>query len=177
MLNNQLQPARKGQDDETEAGTEDQAQYLTFSVSGEMYAMAILHVKEIIEYGAITTVPMMPDFVRGVINLRGAVVPVVDLANRFGGSPSKITRRSCIVIVEVEIDDESLDIGIIVDSVSAVLDIPASEIEPPPAFGARIRPDFIEGMGKIDGRFVIILKVGSVLSVDELAELGSTRAR
>lgn len=177
MINNLLQTARKEHAEALKAGVEDRAQYLTLFVSGEMYAIAILHVKEIIEYGAITTVPMMPNFIRGVINLRGAVVPVVDLANRFGDKPSKITRRSCIVIVEVAVDDESLDIGVIVDSVSAVLDIPTSETEPPPAFGARIRPDFIEGMGKVDGRFVIILKIGSVLSVDELAELGSTKAR
>lgn len=152
-------------------------QYLTFALSGEMYAVGILNVKEIIEYGNLTEIPMMPPFVRGVINLRGAVVPVIDLAARFGNSPSAIQRRTCIVIVEIAQEDGKQDIGIMVDAVSEVLEIPGSEIEPPPAFGAKIRADFIAGMGKVNAKFVIILDIQRVLSVDEmanLADLGGT---
>ena len=115
---------------------------------------------------------MMPGFIRGVINLRGAVVPVIDLNARFGRTASAVSRRSCIVIVEVPSEDGAQDIGIMVDAVSAVLEIPASEIEPPPSFGSRIRSEFLQGMGKVDGRFVMILSIAHVLSVDELAQLG-----
>ncbi|HZX32250.1 MAG TPA: chemotaxis protein CheW [Rhodocyclaceae bacterium] len=143
-------------------------QYLTFSLGGEMFAVGILNVKEIIEYGHLTEIPMMPAFIRGVINLRGAVVPVIDLAARFGGQPTQVGRRSCVIIIEIADGDTTQDIGVLVDSVSAVLDIPDSEIEPPPAFGAKIRTDFIEGMGKIAGKFVILLNVQQVLSVEEM---------
>ncbi len=152
-------------------------QYLTFTLGGEMFAVETLSVKEIIEYGQITAVPMMPPSIRGVINLRGAVVPVIDLKARFGTQPTEVTRRTCIVITELGTGDEHQVIGIVVDTVSEVLEIPLSEIEPPPAFGARIRADFISGMGKIAGRFVILLEMGRVLSVDELASLGSLAER
>jgi purine-binding chemotaxis protein CheW len=147
------------------------AQYLTFQLGGEMFAVGILNIKEIIEYGSVTEIPMVPPFIRGVINLRGAVVPVIDLASRFGGKRSEVSRRTCIVIIELAEGEERQDIGVVVDSVSEVLEIPASEIEPPPAFGARIRADFIKGMGKVSGKFVIILDVAKVLSVDEIASL------
>ncbi len=149
----------------------DQQQYLTFMLGGEMFAIGILAIKEIIEYGNLTVVPMMPDFIRGVINLRGAVVPVIDLSARFGRKPSEITRRTCIVIIEIASDDGTQDVGVVVDAVNEVLEIPPDQIEPPPAFGARIRTDFIQGMGKIGERFVIILKVNSVLSIDDIATL------
>jgi purine-binding chemotaxis protein CheW len=148
-------------------------QFLTFALGSEMFAVGTLSVKEIIEYGHLTEVPMMPDFIRGVINLRGAVVPVVDLGARFGRGETQVTRRTCIVIVEVPSGDEKQDIGVVVDAVSEVLEIPATEIEPPPAFGARIRTDFIHGMGKVDGKFVILLDVGKVLSVEEISTLAS----
>ena len=147
------------------------SQYLTFALGGEMFAVGILNVKEIIEYGNLTEIPMMPTFIRGVINLRGSVVPVIDLAARFGGSPAELGKRTCIVIVEVADADTQHDIGIMVDAVSEVLDIPASEIEPPPSFGARIRADFISGMAKVDGKFVIVLEVDKVLSIDEMSSL------
>jgi len=156
-----------------QAKAEEDHQYLTFLLSSEMFAIAILNIKEIIEYGSLTEVPMMPGFIRGVINLRGSVVPVVDLSARFGRNKTEISRRTCIVIIEVENSDESKqDIGVMVDSVSEVLEIPRSEIEPPPAFGAKIRVDFMHGMGKVAGKFVIILNVNKVLSVDELSMLG-----
>lgn len=152
----------------------EEQKYLTFLLGGEMFAVGILNTKEIIEYGNLTTVPMMSKFIRGVINLRGAVVPVIDLAARFGRIQAAITRRSCIVIIEVEAEGEKHDVGVVVDSVSEVLEIPTAEIEPAPGFGAKIRADFITGMGKVNNKFVIILNVDSVLSIDEMAVLGST---
>jgi len=146
-------------------------QYLTFTLAGEMYALGILNVKEIIEYGNLTEIPMMPAFIRGVINLRGAVVPVVDLSNRFGGKRSEITKRSCVVILELPVEEETQVIGVVVDAVNEVLEIAAAEIEPPPAFGSRVRAEFIAGMGKVEGRFVILLDVDKVLSADEMAQL------
>ena len=148
-------------------------QFLTFSLSGEMFGVGILTVKEIIEYGEVTEIPMVPAFICGVINLRGAVVPVIDLAARFGNTPTIPSRRTCIIILEIRHEDSTQTLGVLVDSVSAVLDIPTSEIEPPPAFGARIRADFIVGMGKVDGHFVILLDIERVLSVDEIATLAS----
>ena len=145
-------------------------QYLTFTVAGEAYAFGIARIREIIEYGRLTPIPLMPAFVRGVINLRGSVVPVIDLSARLGRAPSTIGRRSCIVIVELpESDGERRELGLLVDAVSAVIDIP--EIEPPPSFGARMRPDFILGMGKLDERFVVILDPTQTLSLDEMAAL------
>jgi len=159
------------------ATIEESRQYLTFTLGGEVFAVGILNVKEIIEYGSLTEIPMMPAFIRGVINLRGAVVPVIDLTVRFGSSPATIGRRTCIVIVEMtqEVEGQSVrqDIGVIVDCVNEVLEIPAQDIEPPPGFGAKIRADFIQGMGKVAGKFVIILNVERVLSVDEMAMLAN----
>ncbi|ROM39315.1 chemotaxis protein CheW [Pseudomonas poae] len=155
--------------------TDEEAQYLTFILGGEMFAIGILGIKEIIEYGSLTVVPMMPAFVRGVINLRGAVVPVVDLSARFGRANSPITRRSCVIIIEASTEDgQPQDIGLLVDTVSAVQEIPASQIEPPPSFGARIRADFIGGMAKVEGKFVIVLEVGKVLSIDEMSSLAES---
>jgi purine-binding chemotaxis protein CheW len=150
------------------SAAEHVSQYLTFMLSGEVFAMGILTIKEIIEYTDLTTVPMTPDYVRGVINLRGAVVPVLDLSVRFGKEPSPVTKRTCIVIVEVEAAGERHDIGVVVDAVNAVLDIPAQDIEPPPAFGARVRTEYILGMAKMNNRFVILLDVNRVLEAEEL---------
>ena len=146
-------------------------QYLTFLLGGEMFAIGILAIKEIIEYRNITEVPMMPECVRGVINLRGAVVPVMDLQARFGRQSSEVSKRTCIVIVEVNTEDGRQVVGLIVDAVSEVLDISGADIEPPPAFGAHIRADFIQGMGKVKDRFVILLDIDRVFSQDELASL------
>ena len=155
------------------AGAADIQQYLTFMLSGEMYAVGILNVKEIIEYGQLTEIPMMPAFIRGVINLRGSVVPVVDLAARFGHAQSEVGKRTCIVIVEVSQDEAKHDLGIMVDAVSEVLEVSSADIEPAPAFGAKIRADFIDRMAKISGKFVIILDIQRVLSVDEMATLAT----
>ncbi|MDO9105445.1 MAG: chemotaxis protein CheW [Methylovulum sp.] len=151
----------------------DSGQYLTFLLAGETYALGILNTKEIIDYGHLTEVPMMPDFVRGVINLRGRVVPVIDLSARFGKGNTAIAKRTGIVIVETEGGDGNSrqSIGIIVDAVNEVVDISRQDIEPPPSFGTGIRPDFISGMAKRDGRFIIMLDINRVLSVDEMAVL------
>jgi purine-binding chemotaxis protein CheW len=149
------------------------SQFLTFMLGEEQYAVGILHIKEIIEYGSLATVPMMPACVRGVINLRGAVVPVMDLSARFGRPPSTIGKRSCIVIVETEGEEGGSKqvLGMLVDAVNAVVEIAAADIEPAPSFGTRIRPDFIAGMGKHNGRFVILLEIGRVLSSEEIVEM------
>jgi purine-binding chemotaxis protein CheW len=146
-------------------------QYLTFMLAGEVFAIGILQIKEIIEYHSLTEVPMMPACVRGVINLRGAVVPVMDPLARFGRTSSEITKKTCIVIVEVETADGAQVIGVVVDAVNEVLDIAPADIEPAPAFGARIRGDFIHGMGKVKGKFVILLNVNHVLSLDEITDV------
>lgn len=152
-------------------GLRDDHQYLTFMLGAEIFAINILRIKEIIEYGALTLVPKMPGFIRGVINLRGAVVPVIDLAARFDKGEAHVSRKSCIVIVEVQHDDAQQVIGVMVDAVNEVLEIAADQIEPVPSFGAKIRTDFMAGMGKVNERFVIILNLDQVLSVDEMAEL------
>jgi purine-binding chemotaxis protein CheW len=146
-------------------------QYLTFVLAGEVFAIGILAIKEIIEYSAPTGVPMMPEYLRGVINLRGLVVPVIDLAVRFGKAASPVTKRTCIVVVEIDFDGERYDIGALVDAVNTVVEIPASDIEPAPDFGARIRTDFIAGMGKLDGRFIVLLDAKHVLALAELESL------
>ncbi|MFO1379000.1 MAG: chemotaxis protein CheW [Chitinivorax sp.] len=146
-------------------------QYLTFNLGGEAFAIGILCIKEIIEYGKPTTVPMMPAFIHGVINLRGAVLPVIDLSARFARGTSRIGRRSCIVILEVDEDGVQQDIGVIVDSVNEVVEIPPSDIEPPPAFGAQVRTDYIRGMGRLAERFVILLDVARVFSMQEMSVL------
>jgi purine-binding chemotaxis protein CheW len=151
----------------------EQQQYLTFTLGEEMFAIGILAIREIIEYGNLTQVPMTPPFIRGVINLRGAVVPVIDLAVRFGRPASADTRRTCIVIIEAESGGQSHQMGIVVDAVSEVLEIPPADVEPAPEFGARIRIDFISGMGKINGRFVVLLDVNKVLSLDEVAVIAT----
>ena len=155
----------------TTAAANETAQYLTFMLGGEAFAIGIMAVKEIIEFSGITEVPMMPECIRGVINLRGAVVPVMDLAARFGRPLAVPGKRTCIVIVETEHDGERQVTGVVVDAVSAVLDIAASEIEPAPSFGTRIRGDFIAGMGKLNGKFVILLNVEHVLALEALATL------
>jgi purine-binding chemotaxis protein CheW len=152
--------------------------YLTFLLDGEVYALGILDVTEIMEFRSLTVVPMMPSFIRGVINLRGRVVPVVDLATRFGRGTTEIARRTGIIIVETNgysgEDGEAVghDMGIMVDAVNKVVHLGPDDIEPPPAFGAGIRSDFISGMAKYNDEFIIVLDVRRVLSVDEMAALG-----
>jgi purine-binding chemotaxis protein CheW len=146
-------------------------QYLTFIAGDERFAIGILDVKELIEVSSMTRVPMTPEFIRGVINLRGSVVPVVDLASRMGREVSQLTKRSCIVLVEIERDDEQQTIGMLVDEVKEILEIEADHLQAPPNFGTDIRTDFIQAMGRVDEEFIILLDINHVLSIEELSTL------
>lgn len=149
------------------------ALYLAFRLADEVYAIDILRIREILEYNLPTSVPMMPPSVRGVINLRGAVVPVIDLAVRFGREATGVGKRTCIVIVEVQHEGSTHILGLLVDGVNAVMEIGADSIEPAPAFGTRVNTEFIAGMARVDGRFVIILDIARVLSIEEMAAIRS----
>ncbi|OEC35126.1 purine-binding chemotaxis protein CheW [Pseudomonas cuatrocienegasensis] len=151
--------------------TAPSGQYLTFTLAKELFAVEIRAVREIIEYGHLTSVPMLPPSILGVINLRGAVVPVIDLGLRFGNAATCIGPRTCIVILEVEQNGSTQVLGMVVDAVNEVRDLSAAEIEPTPSFGGRIRTDFILGMGKLDDRLVVMLDVGRVISADEMVLL------
>lgn len=153
-----------------------QTQYLTFVVGEEEYGVGVVRAKEIIEYDTVTTVPNAPAFIRGVINLRGSVVPVVDLAVRFGRPPSPVTRRSCIVVVEVERSGGRTVMGILVDRVSQVVDLPAAAIEPPPAFGTGVRTEWLLGLGRMEKRFLLLLDTDRALSDRELAQVAAVEA-
>jgi purine-binding chemotaxis protein CheW len=144
-------------------------QHLTFVLSDEKFAIPVMTIKEIIEYGHLTNVPMVPDFIKGVVNLRGNVVPVLNLASKFGLKVNAISKRTCIIIMDAQIEGEEVVIGIVVDKVLQVIEIPDVNIEPPPALGAAIRTDFIKGMGRINDNFIIILDIIQVLSAEEIA--------
>jgi len=148
-----------------------QYKYLTFLLAGESYAFSILKVKEIIEYGEITPMPMMPEFICGAINLRGKAVPIIDLASRLGLQSADISRRTCIIIIEVRAENEIINVGLVVDTVSRVVDLKGEDIEKTPSLGANIRTDFIEAMGKINDQFVILLNIDKVLTMDDLSRL------
>jgi purine-binding chemotaxis protein CheW len=147
----------------------DGTQYLGFEVAGEEYAIGILRVREILEFDTVTRVPATPASIRGVINLRGRVVPVIDLAVKLGLDESPITRRTCIVVVEVDLGGERAVMGILADAVSQVVDLPAGEIEPPPPFGPRVRVDCLLGMGRAGKKFVLLLDIDKVIAAEDLA--------
>lgn len=151
------------------------AQYLSFQVAGESYAVGVLQAREIIEYTTVTRVPHAPPAVRGVINLRGSVVPVVDLAVKFGLPASEIGRRTCVVIVECTLDGESTVMGVMADAVNHVLDLGAADIEPAPSFGTRVRTEYLKGMGKLEQGFVLLLDMDKLLTTDE-ASVGTSAA-
>ena len=152
-------------------------QHLSFRVRQARYALPIDLVREIIEYGQITSVPMMPACIHGVINLRGNVVPVLDLAARFGMERTLPSKRTCIVIIELELNESLQRIGLVVDAVDAVLDIQAADVEPAPAFGAGIRTEFIAGMARDERGFTIILDVRKVLSLDDILQISQAMAQ
>jgi len=145
------------------------AQYLSFQVAGESYAVGVLQAREIIEYSTLTRVPHAPAAVRGVINLRGSVVPVVDLAVKFGLPASEIGRRTCVVIVECTIEGEAMVMGVMADAVNQVLDLGPTDIEPAPSFGTRVRTEYLKGMGKLEQGFVLLLDMDKLLSGQEAA--------
>lgn len=154
---------------------EARRQYLAFTSGGETFAIDIRSVREVIQYEGLTEVPLMPGFIRGVINLRGSVVPVIDLAVRLGRPAAEVARRTCVVILEVPAAGETAVVGILVDSVNEVLDIGSGEIDPAPAFGQEPRSELISGVGKVGGRFVILLEVRHVLSSLEMASLAGVQ--
>jgi len=144
-------------------------QYLTFTLEHELFALNIVSVREVLELTNITKVPRTPEFIRGVINLRGRAVPVVDLRMKFGMGKTERTVNTCIIIVEVELDGEAAVLGALADSVQEVYEMEASQIEPAPRMGARIKAEFIRGMGKSGDQFIIILDINKVFSAEELA--------
>jgi len=146
-------------------------QFLTFLVNQENFAISILDVKEIIEISSVTRVPMTPAYIHGVINLRGNVVPVIDLSARLGHDRTEISKRSCIILVEIELADSSQLIGMLVDEVKEILEIPSENIQAAPDFGTDIRTDFIQAMGRVDDDFIILLAINRVLSIEELSQL------
>lgn len=150
---------------------EDLKKYLSFTADDDVYAFDALAIKEIIEYCNVTRIPMVPSFIRGVTNLRGSVVPVIDLSARLGRKVSPVTKRTCIIIVEVTAGDETIVVGVVIDAINEVFNIREEDIEAAPSFGAGIRADFLSGMGKVSGKFVLMLNIDRVLAVEELAEL------
>jgi len=152
---------------------EDSLQYLTFSLGDEVFAMDIRSVREIIQHGAMTVVPLMPEFVRGVINLRGAVVPVIDLQSRFGRPKAQPGKKTCVIIFDVGPEGDRVELGLLVDAVSEVVDIAPSQIEPPPQFGTSIAREYIHGLGKVGGDFIVILEPERALNIDDMAALAA----
>ena len=149
-------------------------QYLTFSLGEELFATDIRTVREIIQHASMTLVPLMPDFVRGVINLRGAVVPVIDLQSRFGRSTSVVGKKTCIVIFDASSEGEKIELGLMVDAVSEVIQIEPAQIEAPPQFGTSVQRDFIRGIGKVQEDFIVILDIERALNINDMAQLAAS---
>ncbi len=150
-------------------GISETTQYLTFKLEDEVFALDISKVREVLDFTTITKVPRTPEFMRGVINLRGSVVPVVDMRLKFRMTRTEKTVNTCIIIVEVMVDGESIILGTLADSVQEVLDLDADHIEPAPRIGTKLNTEFIKGMGKRDAHFIIILDIDKVFSTEELA--------
>lgn len=146
-------------------------QYLTFRIGNENYGLELSQTREIIEYSGITEVPLMPNFLRGVINLRGEVVPVIDLAVRLGRKSIEVQKRTCIIVVELQNNEQNHVLGLLADSVSEVIEMNDENIEDAPSFGANIRADFIQGIAKREDEFVVLLDANNALSIRELAHL------
>jgi purine-binding chemotaxis protein CheW len=151
------------------SGITETMQYLTFKLSDEVFALEISKVREVLDHTSVTKVPQTPAFMLGVINLRGSVVPVVDMRLKFGMSKTEATVNTCIIIVEIDLDGEGTVLGALVDSVQEVLDLDPDQIEPPPRMGTRLKSGFIKGMGKRDHTFIMILNIDKVFTSDELA--------
>jgi len=149
-------------------------QYLTFKLDNEIFALDVATVREVLDFTTVTKIPRTPEFMRGVINLRGSVVPVVDLRLAFGMSATEKTVNTCIVVVEVSLEGETTIMGALADSVEEVIDLEPDQIQPAPKIGTSIRTDFIRGMGKRDNRFLMILDIDRVFSADQLAGMRET---
>ena len=157
-----------------EENTVETSQYLTFKLEDEVYATNISQVREVLEYSKVTKVPRTPEYMRGVINLRGRVVPVMELKLRFGMSRTEQTVNTCVIIVEVSLEGERLIIGALADSVQEVIEMDPSMIEPPPRIGTKLNTRFIRGMGKRDEEFIIILDIDKIFSAENLGEVKAT---
>jgi purine-binding chemotaxis protein CheW len=151
-------------------------QYLTYKLGDETFALDITKVREVLDFTTVTKVPRTPEFMRGVINLRGSVVPVVDLRLKFGMTRTENSVNTCIIITEVTVDGDTTILGCLADSVQEVLDLDEEHIAPAPRIGTKLRTEFIRGMGKRDDRFIIILDIDKVFSSDELATLQADQA-
>lgn len=151
-------------------------QLLTFRLDDEMFGVDISKVREVLEYTAVTKVPRMPHYMEGVINIRGSVVPVVDMRVKFSVQATDKTVNTCIIIVEVAVDGDQTILGALVDSVQEVIEIEAGEIEPAPSIGTKLNTEFIKGMGKRDDHFIIILDIDKVFSVDDISFAMSAEA-
>ena len=167
----QTQNAKESVRKKAEHKARESEQHLTFGLGKETFAIPIRRIREILQFEALTEVPLTPPFVRGVLNMRGAVVPVVDLSVRFERDLTKIGPRTCVVIIEVPTAEEAVVLGVLVDQVNEVLEIAPEDVEPAPSFGSSVRPDFVSGVAKVGSRFVIVLDVAHALSVEELASL------
>jgi len=152
----------------------ERPQYLTFGIGDDEYAVGILRVREILQYPKVTQVPQTPPWIRGVINVRGSVIPVVDLGAKFGLGESRVIRTTCVVLLEVELEGESTIMGIMTDKVSQVVELSESQIEPPPPFGTRVRPDCLLGIAPVREQLACILDVDRVLSLDEILAAKAT---
>ncbi|MDO9308806.1 MAG: chemotaxis protein CheW [Deltaproteobacteria bacterium] len=151
------------------AGIAETVQYLTFKLNDEVFALDVAKVREILEVTNITKVPQTPDFMRGVINLRGSVVPVIDMRLKFGMSRTEQTVNTCIIVVEVDLDGDTTILGALADSVQEVVELEPDRIEPAPHIGVKLNTEFIRGMGKIDDHFVMILEIDKLFSSEELS--------
>lgn len=144
-------------------------QYLTYKLEDEIFALDISKVREVLDFTTVTKVPRTPDFMRGVINLRGSVVPVVDMRLKFGMTKTDKTVNTCVIIVEINLEGERIVLGALADSVQEVIELEPGQIEPPPRIGTRLKTEFIKGMGKRDEHFIIILDIDKIFSTDELS--------
>ncbi len=150
------------------AGITETVQYLTFKLADETFAVEVAKVREILDFSTVTKVPQTPDFMRGVINLRGSVVPVVDMRLKFGMSETEKTVDTCIIVLEITLDNETAVVGALADSVQEVLELEPENIEPAPRIGTKLNTDFLVGMGKQNETFIMILNIDKVFTLDEL---------
>lgn len=155
--------------------TDSQNEYLTFQLAQEVFAIHIKNVKEIIEHSECVPIPSVPDFFRGILDLRGRAIPVIDLNVRFNHTPIVVSKRTCTIIVELDIDGQNIEMGLMIDAVKEVVELPKSQIEPVPSFGHRISTNFMEGIAKINQKFVVILNLNYVLPSKEIQEISLTQ--
>ncbi len=156
--------------------TRAMSRHLVFSLGNTAYGIPVEHVREVVEYSPVFKIPRVPDYIHGIINIRGEVIPVIDLACYLYGEKGTLLSSTAIVFIETDYMDETVVLGVMIDSVEEVADIPEADIDESPAFGQNIKPEFIQGIGRVDGRFIIILKAGKVMDVQDLSRFGGSGA-